>query len=138
MVTKHHLVLSLALCAAAAFAGCDGCTEVTVEDGGGGSGAGSSGDPFVGTTCAEVCAERNRRWGCDLDVCGDGCSEKALGELRAVGCEQTFIDLHNCTFEVANSCDDGCPGPIGEAMQECIDKIFAYRASMMTTGAGGS
>ena len=77
-------------------------------------------------SCEEFCAERHRRWGCDLDICGGGCTEESIALFEAVDCYETFIAWGNCVLEVADGCNDGCPRAEGEAMQECLDKMADY------------
>ena len=77
-------------------------------------------------SCEEFCAERHRRWGCDLDICGGGCTEESIALFEAVDCYETFIAWGNCVLEVANSCSDGCNRAEGEAMDVCLDKMADY------------
>jgi hypothetical protein len=123
--------------------GCDGCVEVRVEDDGEAGGY----PPFVAESCEEFCAERYRRWGCLLEVCGSGCTQESIALFEAVDCYDTYIAWGNCVLEVADSCNDGCPRAEGEAMVECSQKIEDYekehskgraRGDGGGGGAGGS
>lgn len=114
--------VALAAVVAIGTSGCDGCVEVRVEDDDGAGGYA----PFVAETCEEYCAERHRRWGCLLEVCGEACTPEATELFKAVGCYETFIAWGNCVLEVAQSCSDGCNRAEGEAMAVCLLKMEDY------------
>ena len=115
------------------LASCDGCNNVIVADGGGGAGAGPGGAAAL--TCEGVCQERFDRFGCNLDLCGEGCSPEFLALIEMLDCSDAFLRYINCTNEFGNSCNDGCAEPEGyEWGIDCQQKLQEWQFG----GGGGA
>jgi hypothetical protein len=116
----------------ALLSGCE-CSEVEIGDGtGGGAGA----KPSQARTCEEICAEFDRRWNCDPEVCLTGCTAEFQAKLAAIGCSQIYLDFMTCVLEENDECGGGCSKEVTWRWNECGEALYA--TGSVTTGAGGN